>query len=51
MEMRLGVGKWQHEFQFPFSSGRSEEFGTDPTPIEANDKMSIGFNENMVDLL
>lgn len=50
-EMRLGVGKWPHEFQFPSSSGRSEKFGTDPTPIKANDKMSIDSNENMVDLL
>lgn len=50
-EMRLGEGKWQHQFQFPFSSGRSEELGTDPTPIKANDKMSIDFNENMFDLL
>lgn len=50
-EMRLGVEKQQHKFQFPFSSGRSEEFGTDPTPIKANDKMSIDSSENMVDLL
>lgn len=50
-EMRLGVGKCQHEFQFPFSSARSEEFGTDPIPTKASDKMSIDFNENRVDLL
>lgn len=49
--MRLGVGKWHHRFQFPFFNGRNEEFGTDPTPIKANDKMSIDFHENMVDLL
>lgn len=49
-EMRLGVGKCQHEFLFPFSSA-SEEFGTGPIPTKANDKLSIDFKENMADLL
>lgn len=50
-EMRLGVGKCQREFQFPFSCARSEEFGTDPIPTKANDELSIDFNENMAALL
>lgn len=40
-EMRLGAGKCQREFQFPFSSARSEEFGTDPIPTKASDKCPL----------
>lgn len=46
--MRLEVGKWQQELQFPFSNEGSEEFRTYSTPIKAKEIVIINFNENIL---
>lgn len=46
--MRLEVGKWQQELQFPFSNEGSEEFRTYSTPIKAKEVVIINFNENIL---